>query len=228
MMRLHKIIPGFAWFLLGLVAAGAPAVSGNLVFPKQGAAAKEAIAKDCPSCLAGGVTLCGTADVQFGKRLGASYFFAGNPKRGYLPGFRLSGEEFRALARSMPYDGMMQSLKQSFEALPLVVIETGFAATRVLAKPRSVDIQFPQQLHQCVSDQTKPWGCCIAADCKSECCEKSLGSPTVAVQWDDPTSGDTLTFHFNHTPGTSTLTRATSAGKTYVYWCIAEEPGLIQ
>jgi hypothetical protein len=28
--------------------------------------------------------------------------------------------------------------------------------------------------------------------------------------------------------GTSTLTRETSAGKTYVYWCIAEKPGLIQ
>lgn len=205
-----------------------PAAAGNLVFPKQGAAAKEAIAKDCPGCLATGVTLCGTADVRFGKRLGASYFFAGNPKRGYLPGFRLSGEEFRALARSMPYDGMMQSLKQSFEALPLVVIESGFAATRVLPTPKSVDIAFPQALHQCVSDRSKPWGCCIAADCKSECCEKSLGSPTVAVQWDDATSGDTLTFHFNHTLGTSTLTRATSAGKTYVYWCIAEEPGLIQ
>ena len=95
-----------------------PAAAGNLVFPKQGAAAKEAIGKDCPTCMASGVALCGTVDVQFGKRLGAGYFFAGKPKRGYLPGFRLSGEEFRALARSMPYDGVMQSLKQSFESLP--------------------------------------------------------------------------------------------------------------
>jgi hypothetical protein len=218
------------WLLFAIVAivTASPAAAGNLVFPKQGAAAKDAIVKDCASCMASGVTLCGTADVQFGKRLAPGAFFAGNPKRGYLPGFRLSGEEFRALARSMPYDGMMQSLKQSFESLPLVVIDAGFAATHVLAKPQSVDIVFPQELHQCVSDQSKPWGCCVAADCKSECCEKSLGSPAVAVQWDDPGSGDTLTFHFGHTPGTSTLTRATAAGKTYVYWCIAEEPGLIQ
>jgi len=216
--------------LVALVAMmmASPSDAGNLLFPKQGAAAKEVIAKDCPGCLAGGVTLCGTADVQFGKRLGADYFFAGQPRRGYLPGFRLSGPEFRALARSMPYDAMMQSLKQSFESLPLVVIDGGFAATRVLPTPKSVEIQFPPALHQCVSDQSKPWGCCVAADCQSECCEKSLGSPTVAVRWDDPTSGDTLTFHFGHTPGTSTLTRATAAGKTYVYWCIAEEPGLIQ
>jgi hypothetical protein len=205
-----------------------PSVAGNLVFPKQGAAAKDAIVKDCPTCMAGGVTLCGTADVQFGKRLGAAAFFAGQPKRGYLPAFRMSGQEFRALARSMPYDGMMQSLKQSFEGLPLVVIDSGFAATRVLATPTSVEVEFPSALHQCVADQSKPWGCCIAADCQQECCEKSLGSPTVAVHWDDPSSGDKLTFHFSHTLGTSTLSRETSAGKTYVYWCIAEEPGLIQ
>ena len=59
------------------------------------------------------------------------------------PAFDLSGEEFRALARSMSYDGMMQSLKQSFDGLPLVVIDSGFAATRVLATPKSVEIAFP-------------------------------------------------------------------------------------
>ena len=100
------------------IMMASPSVAGNLVFPKQGAAAKDVIVKDCPTCMASGVTLCGTADVQFGKRLGASYFFAGQPKRGYLPGFRLSGQEFRALARSMPYDAMMQSLKQSFDESP--------------------------------------------------------------------------------------------------------------
>jgi len=214
-------------FAVAIVMAS-PAVAGNLVFPKQGAAAKDMIAANCPTCMVGGVTLCGTADVQFGKRLGASYFFAGQPKRGYLPGFRLSGQEFRALARSMSYDAMMQSLKQSFETLPLVVIDSGFAATRVLATPKAVEVAFPPALHQCVSDQSKPWGCCIAADCQQECCEKSLGSPTVAVHWDDVTTGDKLTFHFSHSLGASTLTRETSAGKTYVYWCIAEEPGLIQ
>ncbi len=216
--------------LLSLAVAmmmASPSVAGNLVIPKQGAAAKDVIANDCPSCLAGGVTLCGTADVQFGRRLGTD-FFAGLPKRGYLPGFRLSGQEFRALARSLSYDAMMESLKQSFEALPLVVIDSGFAAARVLATPKSVEIAFPPALHQCVSDQSKPWGCCIAVDCKQECCEKSLGSPTVAVHWDDGTSGDKLTFHFNHTLGASTLTRETTAGKIYVYWCIAEEPGLIR
>ena len=80
---------GVRTILLALAVAitlASPSVAGNLVFPKQGAAAKDAIVKDCPTCMASGVTLCGTADVQFGKRLGAAAFFAGQPKRGYLPG----------------------------------------------------------------------------------------------------------------------------------------------
>src|SRR5262249_45554735 len=211
----HRMIPGLLRFLLALIFTAGHAVSGNLVFPKQGAAAKDMIAKHCPSCLAGGVTLCGTADVQFARRFGAN-FFAGQPRRGYLPAFRLSGQEFRALARNLSYDAMMQSLLQSFGSLPLVVIDAGFAAPRVLTPPTSVEVAFPAALHQCVGDQSKPWGCCIAADCKQECCEKSLGSPTVAVHWNDPAAGDKLTFHFSHTLGASTLTRETSSGKNYV------------
>ena len=224
-MRLSKTVALLAASLLVLTAL--PAVGGNVVFPKEGAAAREAIIENCPSCLAGGVTLCGTADVQFGKRFSRA-FFAGAPKRGYLPGFRLSGEEFRTLARSMTYESLVQSLWQSFASLPLVIIDGGFAATRVIATPKLVEVIFPQALHHCVRDAAKPWGCCIANDCRTECCEKSLGSPQIVVRWDDPESADKLTFHFSHTLGSSTLTRETSAGKKYVYWCIAEEPGLLQ
>jgi hypothetical protein len=213
--------------LLVAVAVASPGGAGNLVFPKEGEAAKAAIAAACPSCFAGGVTLCGTDSVRFGKAF-SRHLFAGRPKRGYLPGFRLSGAEFRTLARSLSYESTIQTLQQSFGALPLVVIEAGFADMRVLPVPTSVEVVFPRPLHQCVRDPGKPWGCCIAADCKSECCEKSLGSPQIAVRWDDAASGDTLTFHFSHTLGSSTLARETSAGKKVLYWCIVEEPGWIQ
>jgi hypothetical protein len=214
--------------LLALLVIAAPqARAGNLPFPKEGAAAKAAIVDNCPSCLGSGVTLCGTDQVQFGKRFSRA-FFAGTPKRGYLPGFRMSGEEFRTLARSMTYESLVQSLWQRFSSLPLVIIDGGFAGTRVIAKPSLVEVNVPQALHHCVRDAAKPWGCCIANDCQTECCEKSLGSPRIDVRWNDPESGDKLTFHFSHTLGSSTLTRETKAGKTYVYWCIAEEPGLVQ
>ena len=213
--------------LIALIVASGQAAAGNVPFPREGAGVRDAIVETCPSCLAGGVTLCGTADIRFGKRF-SRHFFAGTPKRGYLPGFRLSGQEFRALARSMSYDAVMQSLRQSFAGLPLVVIEDGFAAARVIAAPKSVEVTFPEGLHQCVRDTAKPWGCCVAADCRSECCEKSLGSPHVAVHWDDPDTGDALTFRFSHTLGASTLTRETADGTTFLYWCKTDEPGWLQ
>jgi len=204
-----------------------PTAAGNVQFPASAAAAKQAVMAECPSCLAGGVTLCGTADVGFGKQF-VKHFFAGKPKRGYLPGFRMSGEEFRGLARSLTYETLNQTLRDGFASLPLVIVDGGFAAARVLGPPAAVEIAFPPALHQCVRDAAKPWGCCIAADCRQECCEKSLGSPHVALRWDDAATGDKLTFFFNHTLGGSTLTRETGAGKKTVYWCLTEEPGWIQ
>ena len=225
-MQLSKSIILPATIAAGL-ALTSPSIAGNVPLPREGAAVKHAIVENCPSCLAGGVTLCGTADIRFGKRF-SRHFFAGTPKRGYFPGFRLSGQEFRALARSMSYDAVLQSLRQSFATLPLVVIEEGFAAARVIAAPRSVEVTFPEGLHQCVRDTAKPWGCCVAADCRSECCEKSLGSPQIAVHWDDPESGDALTFRFSHTLGASTLTRETADKTTFLYWCKTDEPGWLQ
>jgi len=212
---------------LAVAVLAGSAAAGNVIFPKDGEAAKQAITKDCPSCLATGVTPCGTTDVRSGKRFGR-HFFAGKPKRGYLPGFRMSGEEFRVLARSLTYESLLPSLRESFASLPLVIIDGGFAATRLIAKPSAVEVTFPTALHQCVRDAAKPWGCCIAADCQTECCEKSLGSPTVAVHWDDATTGDKLTLHFNHTLGSTTFTRENAEGKKTVYWCLTEEPGWIQ
>lgn len=204
-----------------------PAAAGNVRFPDSAAAAKQTIMTTCPSCLASGVTLCGTDNIGFGKHF-AKNFFAGKPRRGYLPGFRMSGQEFRALARSLSYDALLLTLHDGFSDLPLVVIDDKFAATRVLGPPASVEITFPPALHQCLSDPAKPWGCCIAADCQQECCEKSLGSPQVTLRWDDAAAKEKLTFFFNHALGGSTLTRETESGKKIVYWCQTEEPGWIQ
>lgn len=204
-----------------------PAAAGNVQFPSSAAAAKQTIMTECPSCLASGVTLCGTENIGFGKRF-ARNFMAGKPKRGYLPGFRMSGEEFRALARSLSYESLIQTLRDGFSDLPLVVVEGKFAATRVLGRPDSIDITFPPALHQCVRDPAKPWGCCIAADCQQECCEKSLGSPQVTLRWDDAVAKEKITFYFNHALGSSTLTREIESGKKIVYWCQTEEPGWIQ
>jgi hypothetical protein len=217
----------FFFAMIAALAVAVPLRAGNIEFPDEAAAARSVIADKCPSCLGGGVTLCGTAEVGFGQAF-PRHFFSGTPKRGYLPGFRLSGGEFRALARSMSFQSLTQSLRQSFAALPLVVIDDDFAAARVIPTPQSVDVRFPEGLHQCVGDRSKAWGCCVTADCRQECCEKSLGSPRITVRWKDPEDGDLLVLRYSHTTGDSTLTRETGAGKKYIYWCITDEPALIQ
>jgi hypothetical protein len=204
----------------------APAAAGALPLPATATAAKQAIAEDCPECVEKGVTPCGTADLQVGKRFARS-FFAGRPARGYLPGFRMDAGEFATLARMLPYAGLMDSLRARFLDTPLVIVEGDFVAARVVAKPSAVDIIFPQPLHQCLADKTMAWGCCVT-DCQHECCEKSLGSPRIDLQWDDAESGDRLTFHYSNTLGSSTLARETAAGKTTLYWCLTGEAGRLQ
>jgi len=212
--------------LTAMVLSMRPAVAGALPLPPAAQAAKDTIGQQCPDCISRGVTPCGTGDVQFGKRF-PKVFFAGKPARGYLPGFRMDAGEFTALARTLPYTGLMDSLRARFVNTPLVIVDDKFATTRVIAKTTDVEIIFPQPLHQCLADKSKTWGCCVGA-CQNECCEQSLGSPRIDLTWDDPDTGDKLTFHYSNTIGASTLLRQTAAGKTVLYWCVTTEAGMLQ
>jgi hypothetical protein len=215
--------------LLALIAGWfwpSPALAGSLPLPVEAAPLKSAIRTDCPDCLDKGVTACGTADVQYGQRF-TRHFFAGTPNRGYLPAFRLSGAEFERMARTMPPDILLVAVYGAFVGTPLIVIEDGFATARVIKRPLSVEASFPAALHQCLQNQSKPWGCCLAADCQGECCEKNLGSPTLTVTWRDDANDETLVFSFGHSPGTSTLTRQSSTGRT-LYWCLTDETGRLR
>ena len=226
MIAATRFLPLIALATATLLSLTAPASAGTLPLPPTAAAAKQAIADGCPDCIAQGVTPCGTGDVQFGKRF-PKVFLAGKPARGYLPGFRMSADEFTKLARALPYPALMDNLRARFVDTPLVVVEGGFKTARVIAKPADVEIIFPQPLHQCLADKTMTWGCCVT-DCQHECCEKSLGSPRIDLSWDDPDDGDKLTFHYSNSLGASTLTRVTTAGKSTLYWCLTSEAGLLQ
>lgn len=226
---MDRLLPRYARLAAMLLALGVGNVSawaGGLPLPAEAAPMKSAVESDCPDCLTKGVTACGTADVQYGRRF-PQQFFAGTPARGYLPAFRLTGAEFEKMARDMPRDALLAALQATFAAAPLVIIEAGFAAARVIKLPRSVAATFPEPLHQCLQDQSKPWGCCLAADCQQECCEKSLGSPTLTVTWQDDVNNETLVFSFGHSLGSSTLIRQTTAGQT-LYWCLTDEAGRLR
>jgi hypothetical protein len=166
---------------------------------------------------------CGTADVAYGKRF-ARTALQGRPLRGYLATFVMSGEEFRRLARHSSYDELMTTLRERFARARLVILEAPGA--RVLPPAREVTVTFPPQLHACVRELQKPWGCCVATDCREECCEKGLGSPIVALAWTDDKTRESIELTFHHATGFSRLRRKTGRGES-TYFCLVDEAARI-
>jgi len=195
------------------------AQAAELRLPPSARTLPAAIAAACPECDTTGYTPCGSPDVQWGTRF-ARHAFQGTPPRAYLPTFTMTGEDFRTLARATDYPTLLTTLQTRFAKTRLVVIEKAFENARVLPPPTTVAVTFPAPLHTCIHESDRPWTCC--SDCKNECCEKSLGSPTVQLSWKD--ANETLTFHYSHTIGVSWLSRKSARGSVR-YACLTDAKG---
>jgi len=178
------------------------------------------IQEQCPACMRLGFTACGSPNIGYGRAF-ARNVLQGTPRRGYLVTYVMNGEQFRMLARTSAYATLSERLRERFGAARLIVLEDRFAAVRVLGRPEVV-VQFPEGLHQCVQDRDTPWGCCVS-DCRHECCEKALGSPSVQLTWRDEHAAETLVFTFHHVAGMSTLER--QALRRTLYYCLVDQPG---
>lgn len=196
--------------------------AAELPLPSNAAALPKIIAAACPTCAAAGYTPCGTQDVRWGRHF-ASTALLGTPKRGYLVTFAMSGSDFRTLARGTDYEALRTTLRERFARVRLVVLEDDFADARVLPEPITTTVTFPERLHACVHDTDWPWGCC-ASDCDQECCEKSLGSPAIDVEWRD--GDERLHYHYGHTTGTTWLQRTSSSGAVH-YFCLNDAKGIL-
>lgn len=183
-----------------------------------------AIATACPDCQSSGYTGCGSQDVAWGRRF-ARTALLGTPKRAYLLTFTMSGEDFRKLARTTPYEQLEKVLHDRFATTRLVVIEDAFKFARVLPVPTSVEVTFPKSLHDCVHDTDHPWGCCTG-DCEHECCEKRLGSPMVTLKWTD--DDEYLVLRYTHTHGATWLRRTTKTTKPVAYACLTDTKGKLR
>ena len=205
--------------VLASLLLAAPSFAAPLRLPSSAQSLPAAIAATCPDCAHAGYTPCGSPDVQWGTRF-APHAFLGTPRRAYLVTFTMHGDAFRALARRTGYATLVTTLRERFARSRLVVVEDGFASARVLAEPRAVAVAFPRPLHACVHGSERPWACC--SDCGSECCEKGLGSPTIALTWND--GDETITFHWNHTIGVAWLDRRAGERRTR-YACLTDAKG---
>jgi hypothetical protein len=197
------------------------AIAAEIVLPAGATDALHAIAAACPACERDGYLACGSPDVAWGRGF-ATHALLGRPPRAYLIASAMSGGEFRDLARTTTYPRLADSLHHRFAAARLVVLENDFTTARVLPSPSKVAVGFPDRLHTCVYKSEWPWACCVAGSCKEECCEKSLGSPTVVTEWKD--GNETLTFHYSHTVGVSWLDRTTPEGRVR-YACLTDAKG---
>ena len=211
--------------IAALVGSGAATTghAAELPLPRNGARILAAIASACPTCAATGFTPCGSPAVGWGGRF-APHAFLGAPKRGYLVTFTLSGSEFRDLARSTPYPALLATLRERFAATRLVVADDAFARARVLGRPEDVEVSFPEGLHACVADPTRPWGCCVG-ECDNECCEKGLGSPAVTLGWTD--GEERITYHYAHEIGVAWLERH-SPHRRVRYACLTDARGVLR
>ena len=189
---------------LAFVLLATPVSAAELPLPPSARDLVATIAAACPECAKRGYTPCGSPDIQWGKGV-APNALLGTPRRTYLVTFTMRGEDFRAFARNTEYAALLRTYRDRFAGSRLVVIEDGWSSARVLTSPARVAVGFPKPLHMCVFESNLPWACCASADCKQECCEKSLGSPEVALTWTD--ADETITYHYSHTIGISWLDR---------------------
>jgi hypothetical protein len=187
-----------------------PAMAQRLHLPQQ-------IADACPGCR---VIACGSEAVRYGTGY-AGTALLGLPRRGYVVFDTIDAPTFRKLAREIDdHDRLTAELTARFKRARVVTLEATLKSARILSEAPQVTVRFPKPLHQCLRDRAKPWGCCVGAGCSGECCEKSLGSPEVILDWTDGHAGETLRMSFSATAGSTRLTRKGESATTY--WCLTD------
>ncbi|MCC7273159.1 MAG: hypothetical protein IT561_10875 [Alphaproteobacteria bacterium] len=216
-MIVARLLAVVLWALLWPAAAGA---QGLTVPAERRAALHEAIDDACPECRRTGFVACGGPAVATGAAFAANAL-QGTPRRGYLVGFVMTGEDFRNVVRGTPLTPLVDGLERRFARARLIVLEDGFARARVLDQTPKVAAEVPDLLHSCVADTARPWGCCVGGGCRSECCEKSLGSPLVSLSWVDAAVGEEIRFDFRHGVGEGRLVRSAGARRT-TYYCMTD------
>lgn len=214
------LLAALAWWPM------AAAAQGLSLPPERRAALLEAIDDACPDCRRTGFAACGGQAVGIGPAFAANAL-QGTPRRGYLVTFAMTGDDFRNVVRGTPMTPLVEGLERRFSRARLVILEDGFARVRVLDQSPRVVAEIPPLLHSCVADQGKPWGCCVGAGCRNECCEKSLGSPSVTLTWVDAIVGEEIRFEFRHTVGDSRLIRSAGQRRT-TYHCLADRRYVLQ
>ncbi len=213
-----------------LIVAANTVEAGTLPLPEEAKGVMDQIAAQCEKCLQNGFSPVGTATIGFGKKFFAN-FFQGDPSHGILISHAMPTEAFLSVLRHNTRPQAMALLQKSFSEIKLFVVEKQSYRVHAALRPKSVAVNLPEPLHRCLNNTAKPL-CCCCTDCASECCEKKLGSTSVAVSWDNPFQpGRAILYTWYPHAGASTV-RIFSADEKRAdetRWCLdSAGPGHLQ
>lgn len=189
---------------------------------------KEDIARDCPECAKFGFLACGDPDVSYGKSFGRHFFqsaFGARAagRRGFLLTAAMTSRRFASIVRRESHAAAQGLLKQEFGKARLILVEEEGLKVHVLPEPEKVDVMITPKLHQCLQDPAKIWGCCRAASCKDECCEKDLGSPDVRLFWANPDNPkQKFVFKFHQQQGNSFFYAQEGEERGPLFYCLTD------
>lgn len=149
-------------------------------------------------------------------------FFQGYPQRGFLITPALINADIKKLIRSKPDNSkLIKLLNDKLSHMILVSFDKNFERIITMINTE-IEIEIPKQLHECLIDKQKMWGCGVAKEKNGECCEKKLGSPSIKAKWTDKTNGETYTLIYRLESGNSILQR-THKNQKITYFCINSE-----
>lgn len=187
MFRRCELFLFFLVFVLSCESFFCPNISysNSLPLPESAKSITKEISDQCEECLAKGFSPTGTDKIGFGKNFFQN-FFLGSPEVGILVSHIVTGKEYEKTLREHEYEKAKRILLQQFANARVFVIERKSFKVNISGKPEELRVVLTKELHQCLHRSTNPLCCCCTADCKSECCEKGLGSTYVLMKWKNP------------------------------------------
>lgn len=165
--------------------------------------------------------ICGDRTVGMWKKFPKN-FFQGVPKRGFLITPPMLSQDFKHTFRTTTdYNKLACLLIALFTDMKLISVDESFQHVDIFSNGK-VEIHIPKQLHECLLDKEKAWGCGVAEAKEKECCEKGLGSPKIEIIWNDLIRKETIKLIYRSTMGGTKLIRTTE-NREDIYFCITTE-----
>lgn len=205
-------------FGLACLLIASPSAAETIRLPAAAATALQALAAECPSCVAKGVLPCGTPDVAYGRRFPKTAM-QGTPGRAYLLAEAPEAGELRPLLAAADAIRVAEGFAAGFKKIRLIVIEQDWQAIRVLSPSTSGKTQVDPVQQSCFRDPKRSISCCLGDGPRDQGCLRKADPPTYRVVFQDDVARERLSLSYPVGRGQTKLSRAQAGGGRSLYWC---------